>query len=216
MALVNDLELHRDLHLDSLKTLAGGVPAGLPNQLSELAPTVAAFEAATLKIEADRNLSAEGRRAALAKAREDASASVAQWTAGKIAGIDAQIAQQQQTLAKADPGSVQPTEFAIQFMAAILAKHDPLENEVLYSDATEGERVTMELASETLGRMPRRRGPSGELAWEHALSPDRIATARAARQAEKNPTAVAALADARRIRNVYSAMASAAVDLLGQ
>jgi hypothetical protein len=48
------------------------------------------------------------------------------------------------------------------------------------------------------------------------LNPERITAARAARQAERNPSAVSALADARRIRNVYSAMASAAVDLLGQ
>jgi hypothetical protein len=216
MALIDDFKLHQDLHLQALGNLHGGIPEGLPGQLQELAPTVAAFEAATRKIEADRNLSAEGRRAALAKAREDASAGVEQWKVGKIAGIDGQIAAQQQTLAKADPGSVQPTEFAIQFMAAILAKHDPLENEVLYSDATEGERVTMELASESLGRLPRRRGPTGDLVWEPVLSPERIAAARVARQAEKNPSAVSALADARRIRNVYVAMSSAAVELLGK
>jgi len=212
--LTEDLALHQTLHLDALKNLGGGVPEGLPGQLQELAPVLTAFEAARATIEKDANLTALGKQTAIADARTKAAASIDTWKTTRTAGIDAQIDQQQRALAKADPGSVQPTEFAIHFMAAILSKNDPLENEVLYSDATEGERVTMELASEMIGRTPKRRGPSNELAWEHALSPDRIAAARVARQAEKNPTAVSALADARRIRNVYVAMSSAAVELL--
>jgi hypothetical protein len=216
MALIDDFKLHQDLHLQALDNLHGGIPEGLPTQLSELAPTVAAYEEARTKIEADTTLTGLGKQNAIIDARTKAASSIDTWKAGKITGIDAQINQQQQALAKADPSTVQPTEFAIKFMAEVLQKHDSLENELLYATATDAERQVMELAAESIGRVPRRRGLAGELVWEPALSPERIAAARTARQADRNPPALAALNDARRIRNVYAAMASAAVELLGK
>ena len=99
-------------------------------------------------------------------------------------------------------------------MAEKLSALDPLECEVLYSDATEQERLVIEAAVESLGRVSRRRGPDGALVWEHILSPERIAKAKSARMNRADPSASAALEDLNRIRNAYSSMASAARSLL--
>jgi hypothetical protein len=214
MALVNDLEFHRDRHLDSLKTLSGGIPAGLSDQLSELAPPLAEYETAAALIANDANLTELGRQNARADARAKATAAIEAWTTGKTAGVDAQAAALDATRrTQAEKGATPPTALAVTFMAERLGTLDPLEVDVLYSDATDQERLLIEVATESVGRVPRRR-PDGTVVWEHILSPERIAQGRAARLERVDPAASASLRDLARIRRTYEAMAGAAVGLV--
>jgi hypothetical protein len=213
--LIDDFTLHTRLHLDALHDLAHGVPEGLPGQLGELAPVLSTFEDTRATIEQDQNLTALGRQNKLAEERAKATATIDAWKTGKVTGIDAQAAALDATRrAQAEKGVTTPTEFAIKFMGEKLSPLDPFECEVLYSDATEQERLVIEAAAESLGRVPRRRGPDGALVWEHILSPERIAKAQAARMDRADPSASASLDDLNRIRNAYSSMASAARSLL--
>jgi hypothetical protein len=106
----------------------------------------------------------------------------------------------------------QPTDLQVQNMVQRLASFDPLEVEILYSDATDAEKRIIEAAAEMLGRQPRRRGE--QVVWEPLIRPERVDAVREARVEMANPAAVAALRDSQRIRNTYDAVAGAASGLL--
>jgi len=216
MSMRSDFDLHREVHLKALADLECGVPSGLVVQLNELAPVVGGYEMAAATIQADARLSDVGRQHAAKVERDKAAAAIGVWKAGKIGGVDAQVAALESARqAQANQRDGQPTEFQVKFMAEKLVALDPLECEILYSDGSEEERLTIEAAVEAVGRVPRRRGPDGALVWEHLLDPARIASARAARLERADPNVAASLRDLARIRNVYAAMASAATSLVG-
>jgi hypothetical protein len=216
MSLIKDLELHLRIHLDALSNLSSGVPEGLPAQLAALAPVVGEFEAEAAKIAADPMLSTQGKATRDKAAREAAAATITKWEAALVAGVDRQIGALDAQLAKADPATPPPNDAVVDALGHRLLEFDPIEMEVLYADASDRERLLIELAAERIGRVPRRRGPGGELVWEHILDPERIAAGRAARLATANPAAVAAREDARRIRGIYTSLATAARKLLGE
>lgn len=215
MSLTKDFELHQRVHLDALANLRNGVPEGLPAQLSALAPVVESFEAAKVKISTDPHLSAEGKAAQIQAAREAALGHIEQWQTSRTTGLDEQIAGLDGALASPDDtAGPAPSDAIVSAMAARLAQFDSTEMEVLYADATDRERILIEMAAERAGRVPRRRGPAGELVWEPVLADEHIQAARAARQAKANPAAAVARQDAQRIRNTYVAIAQAARSLL--
>jgi hypothetical protein len=77
-------------------------------------------------------------------------------------------------------------------MVQQLSAFDPLEVEVLYSDATDSERRIIEAAAGAIGRQPRRRGE--QLVWEPLVPAERVSGVVAARMERTNPDGVAVLA----------------------
>jgi len=97
-------------------------------------------------------------------------------------------------------------------MVTRLSAFDPLEVEILYSDASDTERKIIEAAANAIGRQPRRRGK--QLVWEPLISPERMTDAIAARAERANPEGAAALRDLQRIRNTFDALSGVATGLL--
>lgn len=216
MSLANDFDLHRNLRVESLKTLHN-MPAGLPGQLAEVTPILAEYDAALAQIATNNNLSAAGKAEQIQQAYERATADVENWRAAKVNAVNAQTDTKRAALHSLVEKSLPtPTDVQVQNMAQRLSAFDPLEVEVLYADATDAERVIIEAAADAIGRQPRRlSSPIGsQVVWEHLLSPERVAAVREARITQVNPDGAMALRDLQVISNTYAAMAGAAAGLL--
>ncbi len=213
MSVKQDFELHVAIHMQDLKTLRNAVPSGLQAQFAEVSAVLATYDAEVAKIHNDKHLSAEGKAAKLKTVHDEAQAAVQKWQSGRTSGIEAQSAAQREKLESATNKLFPaPTDLQVQNMIARLSAFDPLEVEILYSDATEAERHVIEAAAEAIGRQPRRRG--NEVVWEPLIAMERVAAMVAARIERANPDGAAALRDLQRIRGTYDALAGAAKGLL--
>ncbi|MBP7776710.1 MAG: hypothetical protein KA371_06240 [Acidobacteria bacterium] len=212
---MEDFGVHVSLHTGSLNGIQGGVPSGLAGQLAEVSAVVAAFDAEVEKIEKDSHLTTDGKRAKLKAAHLAAHTAVEAWKEQRTSGIDAQTSTRRAALhAQTDKLLPKPTELQVQHMVQRLSAFDPLEVDVLYSNATDAERLVIEAAASAVGRQPRKRGE--QLVWEPLVPAERVAAAVEARMGRANPEAAAALRDSLRIRDIYDATAGAASGLLRQ
>ena len=215
MALATDFELHRALHLDSLKSLRGGVPEGLPAQLAEVTPILRVYDEAVATIRRDEGLSPKGKAAQLKAAHDTASAAIEAWKAKKTTGITAQVTAKRAAMqTKVDKNLPTPTGLQVQNMIQRLSAFDPLEVDVLYADATDTERRIIEVAAEAIGRQPIRQGD--KIVWAPLIPPDRIAAVMEARIETANPEDVTQLRDLQRIGNTYETIAGSAIGLLAE
>lgn len=213
MALVTDFELHRTLHLQSLETLRGGIPKGLPDQLSEITPILESFDARVVEISKDDTLSDIGKDNALKAARDTAAAEIEVWRVSRVNGIEAQISASRAALqAKTDKDLPVPTELQVMNMVQQLKQFDPLEVEILYAEGTDAERRVIEVANEAIGRQPIRQGNT--IVWSSLIPSERIEAVKEARIAASNPEGMDALNDLQRLSNTYSTIASSAKGLI--
>lgn len=213
MATKDDYGVHLGIHLKSLESLRGGVPEGLPAQLAEVAPILDSFDSARARITADADLSQTGRENQLNAARAEAEADIEQWRTSRTTGIESQIAASRTAnQATVDKELPKPTDLQVTNMIQRLAGFDPLEIEILYADASDTERRIIEVAAESIGRQPVKRGDV--ISWEPLIPSARVAAVMEARIASANPPCTAALRDLERIRNTYDFLAGSAKALL--
>ena len=135
-------------------------------------------------IAADRNLTNEGKQAALEKAREKARAAIAEWNDERQKKLDADLLEQRAALM----GNVErPDVKRIDLMASHMLKHAPNDLAILYNSASEIERREMEAASASIGRVPLK--TDAGVKWTTLLDPEMVAEAILARAEQTNPPA---------------------------
>lgn len=148
-------------------------------------------------IEADRRLTPEGKRDARQKAADAALAAIAKWHEPRLAGLDADLGAQRTALIPAS--TEKPTDRRIDFLLSHLRDRTPLEIATFYSSATDEERLVMEAAAASVGRMPMK-AANGAMTWEPLLPPESVTESILARATAKNPQAAVKLRELEEVR----------------
>jgi hypothetical protein len=157
-------------------------------------------------IEANRNLSNEGKNEATRAAREAARERFEKWHAPRLAGLDADIAVHRAALM---PKTTTPDPKKVEFMANVLQRYSPHERAVFYNSATDDERVAMEAASALLGRVPMKTGDL--LEWKPLLDSDMVTEGVKLRALTQNPQGVEKLNELLEIRAMHATVAGHAL-----
>src|SRR6266849_4525009 len=137
MALAENLSLHIQTHVAHLQTIVStDVPSGLPAQLAELSAILGTYDTARASIDPNPRLSPEGKFLEAQAACNTAQGDIEKWRAGKIGGLDRQLAAARAALlAKAGQSVPEPTPLRVQTMIQRLADFDQLEVAVVYANA---------------------------------------------------------------------------------
>lgn len=180
-------------------------PVSILDAFEEPALFVDQFHKQAAAIDANRNLSPEGRNQARRDAGKAALAAINKWQTPKLTVLDGQIAQQRASLM---PPTPQPDPRTVDHMVSQLQRFAPQEIAVLYGSATDAERVVMEAASASLGRVPLK--SEHGLEWKPLLAPDVIDEAVLARATARNPTGVQKVAELSEVRSMYVTVAGIA------
>src|SRR5207253_190600 len=124
------------------------------------------------------------------------------WHAPKLVGLDTQVAQHRTALA---PQMEKPDPRKVEYMLSQLQRHTPQEIATFYNAATDEERLVMEAASASVGRIPVKSGNG--LTWEPLIAPDVVHDSVLARATAKNPTGVAKYNELSEIRAMHVTVA---------
>jgi hypothetical protein len=146
-------------------------------------------------ISADRNLTNEGKAAALDKARTTTRAAISEWKESRLKNIDADLLEQKAGL-MTNTGTPDPKR--VDLMTSHLLKHTPSDIAIFYNSASEDERRAMEAASASVGRVPMK--TSSGLEWKTLLDPDMVSESILARAEQTNPTAAQKVRELAEIR----------------
>lgn len=180
-------------------------PVSVLDAFEEPALIADTFHKQVAAIDANRNLSHEGRKEARRDAAKAALEAINKWQTPKLTVLDGQIAQQRTALV---PPTPQPDPRTVDHMVSQLQRFSPQEIAVLYGSATDAERVLMEAASASLGRVPLKSEQG--LEWTPLLAPDVIDEAVLARAMTSNPTGVQRVEELSEIRSMYATVAGIA------
>lgn len=170
--------------------------ANVLGPLDESLRIVNAFHQQKDAIQADRRFTTEGKRDALKTVADAALASITKWHEPRLAGLDADLGTQRTALLP--QSSEKPDARRIDFLLSHLRDKTPLEIATFYGSATDEERVLMEAAAASVGRIPMK-GPNG-LEWQPLLQPESVNESVIARATAKNPAGVAKLRELEEIR----------------
>jgi hypothetical protein len=213
MSFRQDFDFTVSTQLAAMRRLQNGVPSGLPAQLEEVGTIVSGFETQLDALRNDDGYSQAGRTRQVAAAYDKAQVAVEEWRVARTNGVDKQLAGLRTALlTQANQNIPTPTDLQVQNMITRLADFDPLEVEMLYSNATDAERRVIEAAATAVGRQPVRR--DDRVIWEPLLSTDRMSEAIATRAERANPDGAAQLRDLQQVRSAYEAVAAAAKQIL--
>ncbi len=135
-------------------------------------------------IAADRNLTNEGKQAALEKARAATRAAITEWNERRQSDIGSDLLEKRAALMA---NVERPDAKRVDLMASHLLKHAPSDIAVFYNSASEIERREMEAASASIGRVPLKTEAGRKLTT--LLDPDMVAEAILARAEATNPSA---------------------------
>jgi hypothetical protein len=97
----------------------------------------------------------------------------------------------------------------IDFLLSHLRDRSPQEIAVFYNSATDGERLVLEEAARSVGRIPTK-AADGSLAWAPLLRAATINESIIARASAKNPQGATKLAELEEIRALHASVASIA------
>lgn len=156
-------------------------------------------------ITADRHLTHEGKVNATRDAGAAAVAAVAAWHTPRLAGLDADIGVHRTRLLPTGPP---PDARAVDFMLRTMQTYSVEEMAVFYGSATDHERLVMEAASASVGRVPTK--TANGLVWQPLLNPERVNESVMARAAVKDPAGVAALTELMELRSMHITVAGIA------
>ena len=103
------------------------------------------------------------------------------------------------------PTTEKPEPRKLDYMLSQLQKHTPLEIATFYNSVTDEERLMMEAASASVGRIPvkGREGPQ----WQPLLNPETVNESIIARSTAKNPTGAQKLNELTEIRAMHVTVA---------
>jgi hypothetical protein len=157
-------------------------------------------------IDNDRNLTNEGKAAARAAKRDAALKAITDLQTPRLAGLDADVASHRAALI---PASTQkPTDRQVDFLLSHLKDRTSTEIGVFYNSATDDEKLVLEEAARSVGRIPTKRA-DGSLAWA-PLAPETINESIIARATARNPQGAAKLAELEEIRATHVSVAGLA------
>lgn len=154
-------------------------------------------------IDADRRLTPEGKAAARGEAGTAAIAAISKWHVPRVAGLDADLGVHRTALLP--PSTEKPDPRAIDFLLSHLKDRTPQEIATFYNSATDGERLLMEHAAASVGRIPRK--SEHGLEWQPLLNPETVNDSIIARAVAKNPQGAQKLQELTEIRAMHVTVA---------
>jgi hypothetical protein len=158
-------------------------------------------------IDNDRNLTPEGKTAARAAKRTALLKSIADVHTPRLAGLDGDIAAQRTALIPAT--GEKPDTRRIDFLLSHLRDRTPSEISIFYSSASDEERMALEEAARSVGRIPTKLA-DGSLAWTSLLPAETINASVIARATARNPQGAKKLQELQEIRDLHVSVATLA------
>jgi len=181
-------------------------PATVLDPLEIADGIVQKFHEAKAAIDADPHLTPQGKGAARAKAAQAALKSISDWHTPRLAGLDQDLGAHRAALVP--PATEKPTDRRIDFLLSHLRDRTPQEIAVFYGSASDEERLVMEVAAASVGRVPMK-GPNG-LEWQPLLNPETVNESVIARATARNPTGAKKLEELAEIRALQVGIAGVA------
>jgi hypothetical protein len=158
-------------------------------------------------IDTDPHLTPQGKAAAKAAKSAAAVKAIADVSTPRLAGLDANVASLRTALM---PTSTEkPEARRIDFLLSHLRDRTPQEIAVFYNSATDDERLVLEEAARSVGRIPTR-GADGSLVWAPLLPAETINESIILRASVKNPVGAKKLQELEEIRAMHASVASIA------
>jgi hypothetical protein len=157
-------------------------------------------------IDADRNLTREGKVAARAQAGQVAMEAINKWHTPRVAGLDADLGVHRAALLPAS--TEKPDARRIDFLLSHLRDRTPQEIATFYNSATDEERLVMEAAAASVGRIPMK--SANGLVWTSLLDPETVNGSIIARATAKNPAGAKKLEELTEIRAMHVTVAGIA------
>jgi hypothetical protein len=106
------------------------------------------------------------------------------------------------------PTGDKPDARKVDFMLGLLQKHTPQEIAVFYGSATDEERLVMEAAAHSVGRVPIK--TASGLEWAPLLNPETVSESIIARATATNPQGAKKLQELTEIRSMHVSVAGIA------
>jgi hypothetical protein len=158
-------------------------------------------------IDNDPHLTPQGKAAAKAAKSAAAVKAITDVSTPRLAGLDADVAAHRSALLS---GNTQKTdERRIDFLLSRLRDRSPQEIAVFYNSANDDERLALEEAAQSVGRVPTK-GADGSLVWTPLLPAETINESIIARASAKNPQGAKKLQELEEIRATHASFASIA------
>jgi hypothetical protein len=177
-------------------------PKTVLDAFEEPALIVDRFHQERATINADANLTPQGKAAATQRAAKAALDALGKWQTPKLSGLDTQVAQQRASLAPQGP---KPDPRRVDYLLARLQGHTPEEIATFYNAATDEERVLMEAASASVGRIPTK--TANGLQWQPLIASEVVNDSVLARAQAKDPAGVAKFNELTEIRAMHVTVA---------
>jgi hypothetical protein len=131
---------------------------------------------------------------------------IAKWHTPRVAGLDGDLGLHRAALL---PTDTKPDARRVDFTLGLLQKHTPAEIAVFYNSATDDERLVMEAAAASVGRIPTK--TANGLEWKPLLDPVTANESIVARVAARNPQGAQKLNELTQIRAMHVTVAGHAV-----
>ena len=158
-------------------------------------------------IDSDPHLTPQGKAAARAVKSAAAVKAITDVSTPRLAGLDADVGSHRAALLPVS--TEKPEARRIDFLLSHLRDRTPHEIGVFYNSATDEERLVLEAAAQSVGRIPTKR-PDGSLAWAPLLPVETINDSVVARATAKNPQGAKKLKELEQIRSLHASVASIA------
>jgi len=158
-------------------------------------------------IDNDPHLTPQGKAAARAAKRAAAVKAIADVSTTRLAGLDADVAAHRTALLPASGDK--PDARRIDFLLSHLRDRTAQEIAVFYSSATADEKLVLEEAARSVGRIPTK-SADGALEWAPLLPAATINESIVARASAKNPQGATKLQELEEIRSLHASVASIA------
>lgn len=158
-------------------------------------------------IDTDPHLTPQGKAAARAAKKSAAVKAISDVSTPRLAGLDADVAAHRTALLPASTEKIDNRR--IDFLLSHLRDRTANEIAVYYSSATDEERLVLEAAAQSVGRIPTK-NVDGSLAWTPLLPAATINESVIARASAKNPQGAKKLQELEEIRSLHASVASIA------
>jgi hypothetical protein len=161
------------------------------------------------KVSLDANPNLTGRGKAAEKAARGAALvkEILDKHTPRLTGLDADLAAHRSALLPQSPEK--PDARRIDFMLSHLRDRTPQEIAIFYNSATDEERLVMEAAAASVGRVPMKVGNG--LEWQPLLNAETVNESVIARATAKNPAGAMKLQELSEIRSMHVTVASHAI-----
>lgn len=158
-------------------------------------------------IDTDRRLTPEGKAAARAEKRAAAVKAVNDLHTKRIAGLEADVAAHRAALLTVS--TEKPDARRIDFLLSHLRDKTPQEIATFYGSASDEEKLLMEAAAASVGRIPMKTGQG--LEWKPLLAPETVNESIIIRATAKNPAGARKLEELVEIRDTHKTITGNAV-----